>query len=71
MRLRRSLKSTLVEDKTLFILYIQYHGYWWLGESQSQGISSHGVDHILPEYSSVSTKKVPLISVKLITCSNV
>ena len=39
----------LMEDKDQFILHCQCHG--WSGETRSQGISSHGSDLVLPEYS--------------------
>ena len=29
----------------------QYHGYWWLGDTRIQGISSKGFDLFCPEYS--------------------
>ena len=38
-----------MNDKNPFILYNQYHGSWCPGSLQSQGISSHGIDLILPE----------------------
>ena len=47
----RYLKSFLVKDNDLFMLHIQYHGYWWLGNTWSQGISSHGTDLVVQEYS--------------------
>ena len=56
-----SSTSTTVEDKDLLILYIAYHG-WWPGDTRSQGISNHGVDLVLLEYSSFSTNRVKLIS---------
>ena len=45
------LKSFLVEDKDPFILHIQHHGCWWPGVARSQGISSHGIDVVILEYS--------------------
>ena len=27
--------------------YCQYHGYWWPGDARSQGISSHGIVHVI------------------------
>ena len=44
------VENLFVEDKDLFILYIQYHGCWCPGDTRSQGISSHGIDLILMEY---------------------
>ena len=35
-----------------FILHIQYHGCWWPSDTRSQGISSHHIDVVLPDYSS-------------------
>ena len=32
-----------MEDKDLFILHNQYHGYWWPGDARSQVISNHGI----------------------------
>ena len=37
--------------KDLLILLIQYHGCWCPGDTRSQGISSHGIDPNLLEYS--------------------
>ena len=45
-----------MEDKDPFILHIWYHAYWWPGYSRSQGISSHGINPVHPEYSSSSTR---------------
>ena len=41
----------------LFLRY-QYHGCWCPGDSCPQGISSHGIDIVIPEYSSLSTTRV-------------
>ena len=41
-------------DKDLLILHSQYHGFWWPGDSRSQGISSQGIDPVFLEYSSFS-----------------
>ena len=32
----------------MFILHSQYHGCWCPGDARSQGISSHGIDLVLP-----------------------
>ena len=48
--------SFLIEDKDSFLLYSQYHGCWWLGSSNHQGISSHGIYRVLPEHSAVSSR---------------
>ena len=36
--------------KNIRIAHNQYHGCWWPGSMQSQGISSNGIDLVLPEY---------------------
>ena len=33
-----------MEDKEPFILYSQWHDWWWLGDTRSQGINSHEFD---------------------------
>ena len=58
MRWHRSLKSFLGEDKDLFTLLSQYHGCWCPGDVRSQGINSHGIDLVLLEWSSFSTRRV-------------
>ena len=40
-----------LEDKDLFTLQSEHRGCWWGGYSKSQGISSHDIDLIAPEYS--------------------
>ena len=35
----------------------QYHGCWWPGDAQSQGISRYGTDHV-PQYSGFSIIRV-------------
>ena len=47
-----------MEDKNLFVLHSQYLGCWWPGDTGSQGISSHGMDLILPEYADVNSRRV-------------
>ena len=47
-----------MEDKDLFILHDQCYGCWWPGDARSQGISSHGIDLLLPECPSFSTRRV-------------
>ena len=56
LRWHNKLKSFLMEDKDLFILYSQYHGCWWPDDTQSQGIISHGSDLVCPKYSGFSTR---------------
>ena len=43
-----------MEQRGLFILYSQYQGCWWPGNTRKQGISSHNIDIIMLEFS-VST----------------
>ena len=43
-----------MEDKDLFILHGQYYGCW----SRSKVISNHGLDLVILEYSSFSTRRV-------------
>ena len=52
------LKSFLIEEKDSFILYVECHGCWCPGEARIQGISSHGIGLLLPEYSVFSTRRV-------------
>ena len=47
-----------MEDTDLFIRYCQYHGCWWPGDDESQGINSHCIDLIFPSYSSLRAKRV-------------
>ena len=47
-------KCFYVKDK-LLIPYNEYHAGWRPGDSKSQGISSHGVEQVLPQYFGVST----------------
>ena len=44
------LKSFLVEDKNLLIVYGQYYGCCWPGDIRSQGISSLGIKLVHPQY---------------------
>ena len=39
----RWLKSLLIENKDLFILYTQFHGSWWPGNARSQGINIYEI----------------------------
>ena len=46
------MKSYLMEDKDLFILYCQYHDYWWPGDTRRQGVASatgSGIDLVILE----------------------
>ena len=49
-----------MEDKDLFILHNQYHGCWCPGDAKSQGINSHDIDLVVPEYFSFSNKRVKI-----------
>ena len=40
----RWVRNLLMEDKDMFIQHSYCHGCWWLGDTKSQGISSHGID---------------------------
>ena len=47
---RRSEKIVeIVHGRQGLILLNQYHGCWWLVDTRSQGINSHGIDLILQE----------------------
>ena len=43
------LKLFIMEGKDLVILYSQYHGCRWPGNTRSQGINSNGIDIVLLE----------------------
>ena len=58
---------TPMEDKDLFVVSRQYHGCWWPGDSRSQGINSHGIVLVLPEYSSLSTRRANMYLVQCVT----
>ena len=45
-----------------FILHIQYHDCWWPGDARSQGISSLGIDLVIPEYSDFSTTRISYVN---------
>ena len=45
-------------DMDPFLLHGKYHGCWCPGDIRSQGISSHGIDAVLSEYSGSSTSGV-------------
>ena len=53
-----SLKSFLLEDKKLIIIYDQYYGWWRPGDARSHGISTHGIDIDCPKYLILSTRSV-------------
>ena len=36
----------------------QLFGCWWPGDAESQGITSHGIDRVVPEYSGFSNIRV-------------
>ena len=40
----------------LSILFSQCHGCWWPGNTESQGISRHGIDLFLSDHSSLNTR---------------
>ena len=40
-----------MKNKDLFILLSKYHGCWWPGSLCRLGISSHGIELVLPEHS--------------------
>ena len=52
--------------KGKFNLLSQYRGCWWPDDARSQGISSHGIDLVIPEYSGISTERVNLYFVLLL-----
>ena len=35
-----------MEDKYLFLMHAQYHGYWWPADTRSQDINNHGNDKL-------------------------
>ena len=39
-------------------LHCQCHYYWWPGDTRGQGISIHGIDIIILEYSSFNNRRV-------------
>ena len=51
-------------DRDLFIPISQYHGFWCLGDTRSQGISSHGIDLVLQECSTIDTRIIIIQSSK-------
>ena len=57
----RYFKYFLIQDKHAFILHSQYHGCWWSGGSRIQGINSHGVDLVFPNYFTVITRRSKLL----------
>ena len=52
------LKSFPTADKDSVVLYNQYQGSWWLGDTITHGISSHGIDIVLLEYPGRSTSRI-------------
>ena len=57
LRWHRWLKCFFMEVKNLFILHSQHHGCWCPGDFRSQGISSNGIDLVLLQYPSLSTRR--------------
>ena len=53
-RCRWSLKCFFMEDRNMFMR----HGYWWPGSLRVQGISSHGSELVLQEYSNLGTRRL-------------
>ena len=53
---RRWLKSFVVKDRDPFTLRHIYLGFWWPDDAKSQGISSHGANIVLQEYSRSGTE---------------
>ena len=45
------------QQRSIYPIYCQYHGYWWPSDIRSQGISSNVIDLVLPGYSGISTRK--------------
>ena len=58
LKLHRFLKSFLVDEKQLFILYSQCSGCRWPGDGRNQDINSQDIDSVLPKYYSFSTRRV-------------
>ena len=57
LRLFREWKSSLLEDKGSVILHSQWHGCWWPDNARTQGISSHGIIHIILQHSGLQHQK--------------
>ena len=51
------LKALLMKDIDPFILHVQRHGCWRLGDAKCQDISNHSVDQVFLEYSYLSTRR--------------
>ena len=49
LKWHRQLKSSLMEDKLVLHIDSQYHVWWFPGNTESQGISSNGIDLVSPE----------------------
>ena len=45
-----------------FILFSQYHGYWWAGDANSLGMSYNGNGPLLLQYSNPNNKSFLKIS---------
>ena len=45
------------EKNDMFIVYSQYHGCWCLGDARNQGICSHRIDQVIPEYAGFGTRR--------------
>ena len=54
------LKSFLMDD--LSTLHYIHYWCWWPGVVTSQGIISHGIDIVVPEYSNPSNSRVNALS---------
>ena len=62
LRWRWYLKVILTEHKNPFILHIQYNVCWCPGNARSQGMSKHGIDLVILEYSGLSIRRVQCIT---------
>ena len=58
LRCHKWLRSFLMKDKNLFIIYSQCHGCLWHGHTRSHGISNHSIDLCFLEYSGSGTRRV-------------
>ena len=59
------------EQFNMFVLHLHCHDCWWPGDDRSQGISSHGIDLFLLEYSSFNTIMVKFLCLWLTKCMQV
>ena len=55
-----SRQTPAMENNNLFVPLSQYHDCWWPGDERNQGISSYGIDIVILEHSSFSTRRVNL-----------